>query len=415
MSKFKLLPHQDKAVNQAKGKLDQYGVVIIAAECRTGKTSIALTLASKYSGKVLVLSKKKALEGIQGDSDALGVKVFAINYESAHKVASGAETVILDEVHCLSGFPKPSRAAKLVKEICKKATRVILLSATPAIESSGQWYHIFWATRRGPFQHYSTFYKWFKEFGVPKKIKIAGGMEVNDYSEVKSIVSEKVKDFAVMATQNSAGFKVKPTVLEHYIEAPEIVKMGNRLKKDGIIEIGGHSVVAETPAAALQKMAMVCGGTLINDEGESLEVYSAMDKLEFLERKMKKDRQYAIFTSYIAERSLIIEHFEPLGWKCGDDMEAFKAGELDLFVGSLKRYSEGFDLSWLVNGAMIIYSLTFSGTTFHQILNRMIKYDRVDPAYVHILMIKDSVEEKIFKAVNNKQTFNAEFIKKNAK
>ena len=409
-----LLPHQIETIDNARPILMEHGVVMIAAGCRTGKTAMALTLASELGGPILFVSKKKALGSIRLDADALGVQCVEVNYESLHKVdfeANGA-VLIYDECHSLSAFAKPCKAAKALRMMGKKAKAVILLSATPAIEASSQWYHIFWATGdRGPFKLFGTFYRWFKEFGISEKVRIAGGQEVETYKRVRPEVADHVAKFSVVVSQEDAKFKIAPTVIPHLINAPDLVFMGNQIKRDGIMLVEGRTVVAEGPAAQLQKMAMLCGGTLIDDAGEGF-VFYGTTKLDYLLGKMKNGRQYAIFTAYIKERDLISDVLGAHGWRCSEDMDALKNGEIDCFVGSLKRYSEGFDLSWLVNGAMVIYSLTFSGTTYHQILNRMIKYDRVDPAIVHVLMIRGSVEEQVFKAVNGKQSFNEDFMEK---
>ena len=92
-------------------------------------------------------------------------------------------------------------------------------------------------------------------------------------------------------------------------------------------------------------------------------------------------------------------------------MDAFRDGEFSIFVGSIKRFAEGVDLSWL-SGSMIIYSLTFSGSTYAQILSRMCNWNRTEPIKVHVLMARGSVEEYIYKAVSSKQSFNESFYRK---
>jgi hypothetical protein len=61
---------------------------------------------------------------------------------------------------------------------------------------------------------------------------------------------------------------------------------------------------------------------------------------------------------------------------------------------------------------MIIYSLTFSGSTYSQILSRMCNWNRTEPIKVHVLMVRGSVEEYIYKAVSSKQSFNESFYLK---
>jgi hypothetical protein len=408
-----LMPHQERAVEEARVILAKNKVVYLALDCRVGKSMAGLTLAnglkSDSKAGILVLTRKKAIESILGDAKALGLDsedLVVTNYESAHKVDHGRfGAVILDECHSLSGYPKPGKAAKEARRLCLSANGIIMMSATPAIESGSQWFHQFWATGRGLGQGYAGFYKWFKDYGVPKKIRIAGGREVNDYSEVRQEVHDHVKKYCVTVTQEEAGFKVKPEVVVHRIEDDESVQMGKRICKHGILELGERVVVAENPAASQQKAAMICGGTVLDDEGGRFEFIS--EKASYLLNRVKDGRRLVVFTAWVAERDMLIRLLKEHGWRAGEDMEALERGELDVFVGSLKRYSEGVNLAWLTDGAMVLYSLSFSGATYHQVLNRMIRYDRVEPVKVHVLLVKDSVEEKIYNAVSQKRDYQA--------
>ena len=411
MNDFKLRPHQEKAVQAAKPILERSGVVLLAMECRTGKTFSALELArmGAKGGRILFVTKKAAISSVVSDAEVMGLEVTVINYEAAHKVDFKPDFVVIDECHRVSAFPKMGKAAKVLREICPRALGVVLLSATPAIEAGSQWFHAFHVTGRGPFAGYASFYKWHKDFGIPAKIRIAGGQEVNDYSSVRPEVASAVTRYTVSMTQEEADFKVKAEVVPHLIECPQLLSLGNSIHRDGIIKLDNRTVVAESPAAILQKAAMACGSTLIDEDGEAFQVREGMfPKLNYIDARVWDGRSHAIFTQYIMERELLLDHF---GDYATDDMEAFRRGEFRLFVGSIKSYCEGVDLSWL-DGSMILYSLTFSGSTYAQILERMNNFKRTEPIKIHVLMIRGSVEESIFKAVSNKQNFNNSFLKR---
>ena len=89
------------------------------------------------------------------------------------------------------------------------------------------------------------------------------------------------------------------------------------------------------------------------------------------------------------------------------DMEEFKDTDIQLWVGSIQSYSEGFDLSWL-EGSMILYSLNYRGSTFLQVINRMANYKRVDPIKVHVLL--HGFDFHVFDAVSKKQNFNSRYF-----
>lgn len=401
-------------LDRARPILEKHGVVVLALGCRCGKTFISLQLATEAAkgGKILFITKKAAIGSIRADAEDLGVEIVATNYESLHKLPLGPwAVVVIDEHHRVGAYPKPGLAAKAIQRLTG-TSKCILLSATPAIESSSQWFFAFWVTNRGPWTQYKSFYRWHNDFGIPASIFIAGGKEVKNYDKVRPEVMDSVLKYCVSMDQSEAGFKQKTQVIVHKIDNPTAVRFGAEIKKNGIAQFGEHTVVAECPAAILQKSAMALGGTLIDDQGVAF-VCDELEpnvKIDYMAKKLNKSKQYAIFTQYIAERAHIIDGLKRHGFDCGDDMDEFKLGKFKIFVGSIKRFCEGTDLAWL-NGAMILYSLTFSGATYEQILNRMNKFDRVDPIKVNILLIRHSIEEKIFEAVSNKKNFNTTFMK----
>ena len=151
---MELRPHQKRAVGLARPILATHGVVLLALEQRLGKTFCALTLAdeARSGGRVLFVTKKAAIPSILADSEAMGCfgdSLVVVNYEGLHKLTGGFSVVVLDEVHRLSAPKKPCKAARQVRGLCAGAAKVIMLSGTPAIESSVQWFNMFWATSLG--------------------------------------------------------------------------------------------------------------------------------------------------------------------------------------------------------------------------------------------------------------------------
>ena len=57
---FKLREYQNQLSNEVRWKLAEHKICILNAEVRTGKTHIALDVASKYKN-VLFITKKKAI------------------------------------------------------------------------------------------------------------------------------------------------------------------------------------------------------------------------------------------------------------------------------------------------------------------------------------------------------------------
>ena len=72
-----------------------------------------------------------------------GARVTLVNFESVHKLEeTDFDVVVIDESSKLKGFQfrGGTKRSKLIYEICRKATRVVLLTGTPCSESLGDLY-----------------------------------------------------------------------------------------------------------------------------------------------------------------------------------------------------------------------------------------------------------------------------------
>lgn len=111
---MKLRDYQIDIANQAVSTLDEYGLVYISSEVRTGKTLMSLETARLYGAtNVLFLTKKKAVSSIEADYRNFGYdkyfSILVINDESMHKIENPQvfDLVIHDEHHrCFLGETK---------------------------------------------------------------------------------------------------------------------------------------------------------------------------------------------------------------------------------------------------------------------------------------------------------------------
>jgi hypothetical protein len=111
---MKLRDYQVDIANQAVSTLDEYGLVYISSEVRTGKTLMSLETARLYGAtNVLFLTKKKAVSSIESDYRNFSYdkyfSILVINDESMHKIENPQvfDLVIHDEHHrCFLGETK---------------------------------------------------------------------------------------------------------------------------------------------------------------------------------------------------------------------------------------------------------------------------------------------------------------------
>jgi len=179
---IELRDYQVDIVNRATEIINENRFVYLAMEVRTGKTLTSLSICDNLEdvNNVLFITKKKAIKTITEDSDKIcpSYALFVINYESLHKLPDVKwDVIVIDEAHGMGAFPKPSGRALAVKSlIIKNNARVILLSGTPTPESYSQMFHQVYGITKNPFNAYSTFYKFAKDYVNVKQRKINGLM-----------------------------------------------------------------------------------------------------------------------------------------------------------------------------------------------------------------------------------------------
>jgi superfamily II DNA or RNA helicase len=97
---FELRDYQQTAVNNGTQVLKENGILILNYEVRTGKTHIALAIASHYQNTLFV-TKKKAISSIESDYTTAGYtnSLKVINYEQLSKYKAEYDLIIFDESH----------------------------------------------------------------------------------------------------------------------------------------------------------------------------------------------------------------------------------------------------------------------------------------------------------------------------
>ncbi|MGL4219009.1 MAG: hypothetical protein ACRCSS_00040, partial [Shewanella sp.] len=152
--------HQLEIADKAVYLIANYGLAYIAAEERTGKTLAAIVAAEKLGVKqVVIVTKAKAIAGweetIAAYKPAIQAKV--ISFHQAYKlIGQPAQLYIIDEAHSnLSGYPKPGKIQKEVRQLCA-GKPVLFLSATPHAQGYAQLFHQLQVSSRSPFRSYSS-------------------------------------------------------------------------------------------------------------------------------------------------------------------------------------------------------------------------------------------------------------------
>jgi hypothetical protein len=398
-----LYPHQVEILKSL-----EKGARYVVAGCRVGKTRPVIAFLDAKEGIKLVLTKKTAIKGWISELKALNCDLNlwkVTNYEQVRTAGwdMGLEwgALVCDEAHVLGKYPKPAETTKVVAKLSVRGPRVGV-SATPCAESHSQLFHQSKALRFDLWGDCKNFYAFHRAHGVPDPFK-ANGRMLESYKKCDdSVWTSFAERCCVLDRAKVAGGFVEATDRVVPIEAPEVLDMCHRLKRDGIIQIDGRNIVAETPLAVAQKCQQICAGWVLDDEGLAVFVHSR--KADWV-RDNLKGLKTVVLTTFKAE----VGGYASIG--LGLDAEAFVEGRSGTFVGNIQSYARGVDFS--VADALVLTGCPWSSETFLQSRDRLLRRDRVRDALVYYPVIAGGIDEMIYnKVAIEKRAFTAQIYER---
>lgn len=386
--KLEALPHQVTKARSIVRKLHLYGLCLFAGEVRSGKTA-AFILAAETLGDYVVITKKGAIPGVKKFTPNV------TNYHQACKLEPIYKVVVLDECHrYITGYPKRSQIWKDVARICAGAEYIIFSSGTPTPESLAMLFNMLALSPDSPWKQYPRYTLWHQFYGIPYQIKIAGGMKVQQWDRVKDeMVMRDIEHLIVSMTRADAGHKFEPKDKLHKIDMNSFQdEIYIALAKDKLFEMDSeYAIVCDTPSKYLQKLHQVSGGFVnaVNDIEESKTFFIGSDKLQYIKDNFDPE-DTIILAYYISEQEYLAKHFP--------------------HVGSITKNSDGVDYSHFKN--MVIYSMGFSAATYQQVIGRQLNFvTRKEEVIIHFLI--SGVDDYVYRAVSNKESFTARWYKEN--
>lgn len=405
---IELREYQRETVEKAKIILKEKNCVYIAAEVRTGKSPISITVAKEMGWrKVCIITKKNAISGIaKFTAMEPSIRWTLTNYEQAHKLFNDFDGFIIDEAHSLGAFAPPSKRARVCKELIG-IKPVIFLSGTPNPESKSQLFHQFWVCKYGPFRHYATFYKFAKDY-VNVKQKWVNGWQINDYSHtVDDKIDAAVKPYMVTLSQVDAGFSslVEEEIL--YVNIDErLYDLMNLLKKKKVYTTkSGKTIICDTPVKMQSVFHQLSSGTIkINEDREVFDESKAW----FIKTKFA-GQKIAVFYKFIEEGNVLRRLFP----NNTDDPEFFNKKSDITYIKQMVSGREGSNLS--TADALVMYNIDFSATTYWQVRARMQELERTKASKLYWIFSRRGLEQYVYKAVVEKMDYNTSYFKKDVK
>ena len=390
------LPHQIAKSKTIIRKLRLYGVALFAGEVRSGKTAAFIIAAQSLvsNDKILVITKKGAIPGVTQFAKDIDVT----NYHQAKKVTKIYTLVILDECHrYITGYPKRSSIWKEVAKVTLEAEYVIFSSGTPTPESYAMLFNMLALSPDSPWNNYKSYTKWHSDYGIPYKKKVANGLLVNGWDRVKDTkIWDSIKHLVVQMTRAEAGHKFDAVDKIHKIPLNKYQQeLYDDLDVDNMHEIHAtdYTILADTTAKMLQKKHQIAGGYVnaVSDLDESITMNFEVgsDKVQYIKDNFDP-KETIILAFYIPEQEYLATIFPN--------------------VGSITKNSDGVDYSHFKN--MVIYSMGFPASTYEQVRGRQLNFiKRKEEVIIHFLI--SGIDQYVYNAVSNKQSFTAEWYRSN--
>jgi len=395
--KMKFRDYQLKIISNAYNVINLHRFVYLAMEVRTGKTLTSLGVAQKLNiNNLLFITKKKAIGSIQEDYEKLNPSydMTCINYESLHKISGSFDLVVLDEAHSLGAFPKPSKRAKVVKDIIQKNNPyVILLSGTPTPESYSQIYHQVFGIPNNPFNKYRNFYRFCDDHVNVVKRQI-NGFPINDYSSGKASINQLMSRYMISYTQKQAGFEseIEEEIVRVRVNTHPLCK---QLKKDLVIEMDDEVILADTGVKLMSKLHQMYSGTVKFESGNSKVLDTS--KAEYI--KWRFDGQkIGIYYKFKAELDALKQVF---GDQICTDLDTFNSTDKHI---ALQIVSGREGISLRNADHIVFYNIDFSATSYWQARDRMTTKDRKYNK-VYWIFSDGGIETKVYKSVIQKKDY----------
>lgn len=404
--------YQRDIIEQMKHMLTVRRICYLAAEMRTGKTLMSLTVAKEFSNNILFVTKKPAIADVQKEVERLGMEqnVTVINFEQVAKLKDQRfGLAIVDEAHSLGAFPKPALRTKAIKEICSQVGFVIYLSGTPSPESYSQLFHQFWILPDSinPLRKFKNFYAFAKEHVNVKAKMIGHGKSINDYSDCKQSGVDIFERYFIRLSQQDAGFKavgIEEEII--YCTSLSTVDQINRITRDMMLSINNQEIICKNAADVFTKVHQISSGTILCDNGAFI---LSLHKVQELKKLLTDGKRCVIFTKFVAEEKLLLQSKYKIEDSTGN-IDDFQQGRAKHFISNVAKASMGVNLS--MADVIVFYNLDFSSKNFIQAKARLQAYAKEEKTKIVYLFTVGGLEEKIYKSLKNKESYTLSYFKR---
>ena len=410
-----------------KNKIERVLVVCPSSIVSVWEQDIEKFAAFPYTVRALQGNKQTRLKLLEGLLNAtLGdppLSIAVINYESVHRegifqglLGYDADLIICDESQRI----KTHNAAqsKAMHKLGDKARYKLILSGTPVQNNAID----LWSQYRflDPSIFGSNFYAFKARYTVSGGFQ---GKQIIGYQNLEELI-KKAHSIAYRVKKEECLDLPEQLFIDRPIElsAPE-KRLYNDIKNESLAELESGTVTAETILTKILRLQQFTGGFLADDEGNMNQVSSAkLDTLkEILEDFIPSGDKVVIFARFTEELKAIKKLLDNMSIKFdfidGSVPQEKRGGivshfqndsETKVFLAQVATAGLGITLT--AASISIFYSVSFNYAEFTQCVGRIHRIGQKKKCTYINLVCKDTIDEKILKALSKKQLTAKEIV-----
>ncbi len=340
-------------------------------------------------------------------------QVYIINRENVEWLISRSglpfdyDMVVIDE---LSSFK--SHQAKRFKSLLKARPlikRVVGLTGTPSSNGLMD----LWAEYRllDMGQRLGRFIgKYREDYFSPDKRNQQIVFSYKPKSGAEEMIYQRISDITI-SMKGSDYLKLPELVMN---EVP--VRLSEKemetvetMKRDLVAMIKGEEITAANAAALSGKLLQMANGAVYDDEGAAIHIHDR--KLEALEDLIEAANGKPVLIAYWFRHDLarIKERFAVETLDSSDSIKSWNNGEIPIAV--IHPASAGHGLNLQAGGSTLIwFGLTWSLELYQQTNARLWRQGQRETVVIHHLIAKDTIDEKVMKALKDKDNTQAALI-----
>ena len=383
--------------------------VLVIAPKRVAETTWT-TEADKWEHlRCLKLSKvigseKERAEALGADAD-----VYVINRENVCwlvRYLNGRmpfDMLVIDE---LSSFKShTAQRFKALKSVRYQFSRIIGLTGTPAPNGyMDLWAELYLLDGGERLGKYITRYR--EEYFHPL---ISVGAVVYRYglnamSDI--VISKKISDICV--SMKAGDYLQLPKRIDNTINViltKDEKRQYDRFEREEILKINGETITAANAAAVTNKLLQYANGAVYDETKNVHTIHDA--KIEALEELVEaaSGDPVLVFYSYRHDAARIMERlkkYDPVMLEGEKDISDWNEGKTKVLI--THPASAGHGLNLQAGGHIIVwFGVTWSLELYQQANARLHRQGQTKPVMIYHLITKGTMDERVMKAIANKE------------